>query len=212
MEPIVVWRRPAKRGAHSPLVVLLHGRGADENDLIDVADALPRRYAYASLRAPLRFEGGGYTWFENRGVARPEAQSLRRSIELVRSFIDGPDAAPHARDGTYLFGFSAGMVMAGALLLDDPARFTGGVLLSGAMPLDCGSPAVPQRLAGMPVFYGRGSFDDVIPAPLVEASAAYLRDASGAALTMREYPHAHSISNRELKDIDDWFNRLRSDG
>ena len=44
-EPIVVWRRPAKRGPATPLVVLLHGRGADEHDLIDLAGELPRSYA-----------------------------------------------------------------------------------------------------------------------------------------------------------------------
>jgi predicted esterase len=52
MEPIVVWRRPAKRGASTPLVVLLHGRGADENDLIDLANGLPRGFRSRRAYAP----------------------------------------------------------------------------------------------------------------------------------------------------------------
>ncbi|MBD5633862.1 MAG: hypothetical protein IAI49_05230 [Candidatus Eremiobacteraeota bacterium] len=204
MNPVVGWRRPAKAGPSTPLVVLLHGRGADEHDLIDVADRLPRTYAYASLRAPVATEGGGFTWFENRGVARPVASSLRDSVAAVRTWLDDPAIGCGVRT-CYLFGFSAGMMMAGALLLDDPARFAGGVLLSGALALEAAPEAMPERLSGLPIFYGRGSFDDVIPAPLVFQTETYLRERSGATLTLREYPHAHSISSRELDDVAGWF-------
>ncbi|MDQ2858309.1 MAG: phospholipase, partial [Candidatus Eremiobacteraeota bacterium] len=65
VEPVAVWRRAAKSGPRTPLVLLLHGRGADEYDLLDVADRLPRAFNYASVRAPVPVAGGGYTWFEN---------------------------------------------------------------------------------------------------------------------------------------------------
>jgi len=200
---IVVWSKPPKHGALTPLVLFLHGRGADEHDLIELADGLPNSFIYASLRAPVRAEGG-YTWFENRGVARPVAESLRESVALVRTWLDDP-ANDCATRPCYLFGFSAGMMMAGALLLHDPRRFAGAVLLSGAFAIDAAREPVNQRLSNLPLFYGRGSFDDVIPAHLVAATESYLRERSGAELTFREYPHAHSISNRELDDIADWF-------
>ena len=44
MEPTVVWRRPAKSGPRTPLVIFLHGRGADEHDLIDLAAELPKPF------------------------------------------------------------------------------------------------------------------------------------------------------------------------
>ncbi len=200
----VVWRRPAKAGTQTPLVVLLHGRGADENDLIDVADYLPRGFTYASVRAPVPVDGGGYTWFENRGVARPIPSSMQTSIDGLRAWLDDPGIGCSTRP-CYLFGFSAGMMMAGALLLDDPARFAGAVLLSGAIVLDGPSGAPPSRLAGIPIFYGRGSLDDVIPATLVAQTDAYLRERSGAALTFATYPIAHGISATELRDIATWF-------
>ncbi len=205
MEPIVVWRHPSKRGPLTPLVVLLHGRGADEHDLIDVADALPPAFAYASVRAPVALPIGGYTWFEDRGVARPVARSLRSSIAFVRGWLDGPQTAGYNRERTYLFGFSAGMMMGGALFLDDPGRFAGAVLLSGAFAFDADVPAAPQRLAGKPVFYGYGEFDDVIPRERVARTVGYLRSNSGAILVERGYPHGHAISDRELRDIRDWL-------
>ncbi len=201
---IVVWRRPPKTGALTPLVLFLHGRGADEHDLIDLADGLPSSFMFASPRAPVRTEGGGYTWFQNRGVARPVAESLRESVVRVRAWLDDP-ATDCATRPCYLFGFSAGMMMAGALLFDDPRRFAGAVLLSGAFALEAATEPVNDRLTSLPVFYGRGSLDDVIPAHLVAATENYLRARSGAELTFRAYPHAHSISNRELEDVADWF-------
>ena len=89
----VSWRVPLRRGPATPLVVFLHGRGADESDLLDCASALPREFAYASLRAPVELEDGGYTWFESRAVARPVASSLRASIASTRAWLDGTATA-----------------------------------------------------------------------------------------------------------------------
>jgi phospholipase/carboxylesterase len=178
---------------------LLHGRGADEHDLIGLSRTLPAQFAYVSPRAPVPVEGGGFTWFENRGPARPLARSVLASVREVRAWLDGPETASYARARTYLFGFSAGMMMAGALLLDAPERFAGAVLLSGALALDAGSPAEPQRLRGLPLFCGRGTLDEVI------RTDAYLSQRSGAALTFRSYDHGHSISPPEVRDIRAWF-------
>ncbi len=195
-----------KSGTATPLVVFLHGRGADEHDLIDLSKRLPRDYAYASVRAPVDTEGGGYTWFENRGVARPIAASIRESVDAFRAWLDDPGIGCSTRP-CYLFGFSAGMMMAGALVLDDPQRFAGAVLLSGALALDAGFDASPGRLAGLRIFYGHGSRDDVIPADLVARTEAYLREHSGATVTFAAYDHAHAISPREMEDIAAWFAR-----
>ena len=206
MEPTVVWRRPAKRGATTPLVVLLHGRGADEHDLIGLADELPRAFAYASLRAPYEFPGGfgGYCWFEDRGPGRPVPESLQSTVDLLRAWLDGPATAEYDRARTFVLGFSQGMMTAGALILADPQRFAGAVLLSGAFALDTGS-ATPDRLAGLPVFTGHGTFDSVIPPERVVQTMEYLRGRSGAALTERTYPIDHSISRSEIADINAWL-------
>ncbi len=99
------------------------------------------------------------------------------------------------------------MMMAGALLLDDPACFAGAALLSGAIALEAGS-ATPGRLANVPVFHGHGTLDTVIPHALVAETRAYLRVRSGATLTERSYAHAHTISARELADVASWLDAL----
>jgi phospholipase/carboxylesterase len=204
---IAVWRRPPRNDPHAPLVLVLHGRGADEHDLVPVIERLPPGAAYASLRAPVAVDGGGFTWFENRGIARPIAKSLCASADLLRGWLD--DVAPPASGRPcYLLGFSAGMMMAGTLLLSDPQRFAGAVLLSGALALDSGIAAEPGRLQDVPVFFARGSLDDVIPLELVRRTQVYLRERSGAALTVREYAHGHTIGVAEIRDIAAWLSEL----
>ncbi len=202
--PIALWRNPGRSTSGRPIVVFLHGRGADEYDLMSLADALPQALTYVSLRGLLDFDGSGYTWFESRGAAQPLAKSLRASIATVRHWLDR-FAAANETGPLFLLGFSAGMMMAGALILDDPARYAGAILLSGALPLDSGLAAGAERLQGLPVFYGRGTFDDVIPASLVRQTQTYLSTTSGAELTARDYEHAHSISKREIDDIARWL-------
>ena len=205
-EPVVRWRRAVKSGPRTPVVLLLHGRGADENDLFEIADRLPRAYDYASVRAPVPVEGGGYTWYENRGPAKPIASSLRTSLASFRAWLEAPSGL--GGRPCYVLGFSAGMMMAAALVLDAPTRFRGAVLLSGAIALDAlADIAVPGRLSDVPIFYGYGTADPFFPSfqTLGSASETYLRERSGAALTVKTYAIGHSISNREIEDVAAWF-------
>lgn len=200
----VIWRHPKKRHAQSPLVLLLHGRGADETDLIDIADRLPVRCAFASVRAPVALPEGGYTWFESRGVAQPISRSLCESVAAMRDWIEEVGTSNY-HGPVILLGFSAGMMMAGALLLEEPTLYAGAVLLSGALAFDTTIAVAPGRFTAVPIFYGSGMLDDVIPHDLVARTATYLREKSGATLTAREYPIAHTISNPELADIAAWL-------
>jgi phospholipase/carboxylesterase len=130
---------------------------------------------------------------------------LRASIDTLTGWLD--EAA-----GTrpcYLLGFSAGMMMAGALLLDSPQRFAGAVVLSGAFAFDCGIEAPDGRLAGLPILYGRGLTDNVIPAELATRTAMYLHERSGADVAERTYDHGHLISQREIRDIGTWLAERR---
>jgi phospholipase/carboxylesterase len=210
MSLIAQWREPmATSGGKPPLVVLFHGRGSNEHDLLSIADELPPQFAFAAPRGPIAVDFGGYTWFENRGLGRPLGESLRASVDLLQAWLDGPDASRFDADRTVLFGFSAGMLMASALLIERPERFHGAVLLSGTLPWDTGAiEATSGRFANLPIFYGRGEDDDVIPADLVARSVAYLENDSGAALTAHLYPTEHAIPAEELDDIRVWLRSL----
>jgi phospholipase/carboxylesterase len=204
--PIVRWRKAqASHAGRPPLLILLHGRGADEHDLFSLADGIDPRFAVASIRGPLTTDEGGFTWCESRSPGRYIAESLRASLSWVQSWLGSLSAGRPDSQDVYLLGFSAGMAMAGALVLDEPDRYAGAVLLSGTLPFDTDLPIANGRLAGVRVFYGHGSFDTVIPADLVSRTAKYLGENSGARLEARAYPIAHEISDAELRDVNLWL-------
>ena len=206
----VEWRRASGPGSkRPPLAVLFHGRGADEHSLLPLAAAFPARFAVAMPRGPIALDTGGFTWFENRGLGRPLGPSLRGSADAMHAWLDTLDPAAYDLGQLVAGGFSAGMLFAGALLLDRPARFSAGMLLSGTLPWEIGE-IVPSanRLAGKPVFHAHGDRDDVIPLDLVARTEAYLRDESGAELAQHRYPIAHEISAAEQGDLVAWLEAL----
>lgn len=203
--PTVAWHD--EDHADRPLVVLLHGRGADEQGIIGLADHLPDGPSYAAVRAPIA-EGGGFAWFANRGVGRPVAESLAATMAWFRTWLD--DVAPPGRP-VVLVGFSGGAAFAGGLLLNDPNRFAGAAILYGTLPFDAGVPATPRRLAGVPVFVAQGDLDTVIPRPLLDRTWDYIVDESAARPTVRRDPGGHQVTGPTVVELRSWTTEILSE-
>ncbi|GAA3401526.1 luciferase domain-containing protein [Pseudarthrobacter polychromogenes] len=184
-----------------PLVVLLHGRGSNEREIIGLAEHLPTGPAYAAVRAPIA-EGGGYAWFQNRGIGRPVEESLRETMAWFRSWLD---AAAAAGRPVVLVGFSGGAAFAGGLLLSDPQRFAGAAILYGTLPFDAGVPLSVARLAGVPVFVAQGERDRIIPADLLRRTWDYLLTDSAAPAYARRDPGGHGITGETLAELGGWI-------
>lgn len=197
--PVAVMSGSAEPEA--PLVVLLHGRGSDEQSIIGLADLLPQGPAYAAVRAPIA-EGGGYAWFANRGIGRPVAESLNATITWFRRWLD--NLAPPERP-VILVGFSGGGAAAGGLLLADPQRFAGVAILYGTLPFEAGLATSPDALAGAPVFVARGDADTVIPLELQQRTWAYLRGDSGALTTSHRDGGGHGLTQATLEALNTWL-------
>jgi phospholipase/carboxylesterase len=197
--PTVAWAAPDD--PDRPLVVLLHGRGADEAGIIRLADHLPDAPSYAAVRAPIA-EGGGYAWFANRGIGRPVAESLAQTMGWFRSWLD--DVAPPGRP-VLLVGFSGGAAFAGGLLLSEPHRLAGAAILYGTLPFEAGVPVTPARLAGTPVFVAQGDADTVIPRELLDRTWTYLLGESGAPTSARRDPGGHGITSATVAELGGWI-------
>ena len=200
---VVAWRGDSGDRT-TPLVVLLHGRGSDETDIVALADHLPAGATYAAVRAPIT-EGGGYAWFANRGIGRPVAESLTETMEWFRVWLD--DVAPAGRP-VVVVGFSGGAAFAGGLILDDPHRYAGAAILYGTLPFDAGVPTSSGRLAGLPVLVAHGDADVVIPRELLDRTWAYLEgDASSTTTAVRD-PGGHGLSAAVIGEVRQWLNGL----
>ena len=185
----------------APLVVLLHGRGSHEREILALAAHLPAGPAYAAVRAPIA-EGGGFAWFANRGIGRPVAESLRGTMDWFRGWL--AEFAPAGRP-VLLVGFSGGAAFAGGLLLDDPSRWSGAAILYGTLPFDAGVPVTPDHLVGTHVLVAQGDADTVIPRELLDRTWSYLLDESGADVTARRDPGGHGITVETLAELGAWI-------
>ncbi len=198
-EPVVAWQGPDD--PERPLVVLLHGRGADERGIIGLADHLPAGASYAAVRAPIA-EGGGFAWFANRGIGRPVTESLSETMAWFRTWLD--EVAPGGRP-VVLAGFSGGAAFAGGLLLSEPERYAGAAILYGTLPFDAGVPVPPARLAGVPVFVAQGEADTVIPRELLDRTWSYLTGESGAPAYARRDPGGHGLTTATVGELGGWI-------
>lgn len=185
----------------APLVVLLHGRGSNEREILSLAPHLPDTVACAAVRAPIA-EGAGFAWFANRGIGRPVAASLAAAMDWFRGWLDS--VAPVGRP-VILLGFSGGAAFAGGLVLADPARFAGAAILYGTLPFDAAVPVSAGRLAGVPVFVAQGDQDSVIPRELLDRTWAYLLTDSAAPTYARRDPGGHGITAQTVAELGGWI-------
>jgi len=197
--PVVAWR--GQQDGVRPLVVLLHGRGSNEADMVALADHLPDTFDYAAVRAPIA-EGGGYAWFANRGIGRPVPESLAHTMAWFRAWLDH---AALAGRPVVLVGFSGGAAFAGGLVLDDPHRYAGAAILYGTLPFDAGVPTTPDRLAGVPVLVVHGDADVVIPIELLERTWTYLHGDAGSVTTGVRAPGGHGLSMADVAAVSRWL-------
>lgn len=189
-------------GAH-PALVMLHGRGADEADLLDLAAVLDPRLFVISVRAPIPL-GPGYQWYEMLRVGAPETRSLEESVTLLQEFrATLPARFPIDPDQIFGLGFSQGALMTAALRLRDPGSWAGSIVLSGYLPAEV-QPSDVQNLTGAAFFVAHGIYDDVLPVAYARALRQRLGE-MGAAMTYHEYPMGHQIMMTEIEDLNRWL-------
>jgi phospholipase/carboxylesterase len=189
--PLVARRREAAGEAVGALV-LLHGRGADENDLFPLLDLLDpeRRLLGVTPGGPLHLPPGGRHWYALGGIPTPDPATFLATAPRLASFLD---ALPVPMERVVLGGFSQGTVMSWAMSLGpDRPRPAAIVAMSGFLPRVEGYPLDPSRLAGVPVAVAHGTLDPVIPAHF-GAEAAETLAAAGADVLRLESPVPHMV-------------------
>lgn len=205
----VLWSVPADERAGRPLLVVLHGYGADEHDLFSLAAHLPAEYVIAAVRAPLTppWPAPGYSWYpieglDGRDPARvtAAAESLNRWVDTAWIDASQSSAADAATPAIGLLGFSQGAAVALQALRLRPDVYAFAINLSG-YAAGGNLPGDAELAASRPpVFWGRGTHDEVIPAPLIAHTTIWLPE--HATLSGRVYPGlAHAVSADELDDV-----------
>jgi phospholipase/carboxylesterase len=199
-------RRPAV-GEPAGLLVLFHGRGADERDLLPVAGLLDpeQRLLVVSPRGPLALPPGGAHWYIVRQLGYPDPATFLPTFAAASAWLDAVvEETGLGWDRVALGGFSQGAVMTYALGLGAgrprPAAL---IALSGFMPVVPGfeldlTPPLPR------VAIGHGTHDPVIGVEWSRLARAQLKEA-GADVLYRESPMPHTIDPGFLDELHPWL-------
>ena len=195
-------------GPPHPLLIFLHGRGADEEDLLGLGPALDERLFLVSARAPFAFEYGGFTWYDITTSAVPDSVRFRESCDRLHQFIlDVRKGYPVDPARVFLFGFSMGCVMSFAMALTAPELVRGVSANSGYVPEGTHLALRWQELQSVEFFVTHGTADPVIPIAFARHSEELLK-ASNAKFTYREYTAGHELTDEGLRETAQWLTRL----
>jgi predicted esterase/catechol 2,3-dioxygenase-like lactoylglutathione lyase family enzyme len=187
--------------AGSTTLLLLHGTGGDEDDLVPLGRALLPGAGILSPRGKV-LEHGAARFFRRIREGVFDQEDLARRTEELAAFVEGA-ARSYALDraGIVAVGFSNGANIAASLLLRRPGLLRAAVLLSPTMPFE---PEPLPDLAGTSVFIGAGRADSITPAAQAERLATVLRDA-GADVVLHWEPGGHAITPSEVKSAQRWL-------
>jgi phospholipase/carboxylesterase len=206
--PLVHRERPAA-GEPEGLLVLHHGRGADEGDLLGLADVLDpeRRLHGATPRAPLTLPGWpGYHWYVVPRVGYPDPDTFQAAFTGLAEFHDALwDKTGLSPERTVLGGFSMGSVMSYALALAAERPAPAGILaFSGFIPVvDGWEPHLADRTATR-AFVAHGRRDPIIAVDFGRR-ARDLLEAGGLEVDYHESDAGHHIDPAQVPAAVEWL-------
>jgi phospholipase/carboxylesterase len=192
-------------GQGTDVLVLLHGRGSNEEDLLGLRPWMPDHVTVVTPRAPFPGApwgyGPGWAWYRYLEDDRMEPGTLDTSLAALDAFLEAlPDHLGFTPRRRILGGFSQGGTLSLAWALTRPGQAERVLNLSGFL---AGVPAVQGALSnakGLPVFWGHGRADPAIPFALAERGRKAL-DQAGAALELFDHPSGHTITPDEVTAI-----------
>lgn len=185
----------------STTLLLLHGTGGDEDNLVSLGRTLLPGAALLSPRGKVN-EGGALRFFRRIREGVFDQKDLALRTEELAQFVEAATET-YGLDpsGIVAVGFSNGANIAGSLLLRRPGLIRRAVLLSPMIPFE---PEPLPDLTGTSVFIGAGRADTMVPAAQTELLAELLRE-SGVDVTIQWEAGGHAIAPGEIKAAQEWL-------
>jgi len=182
-------------------MLLLHGTGGDENDLVELGRALAPGASLLSPRGRV-LERGMPRFFRRLAEGVFDLEDLRRrTAELAQFVREAADVYRFGGARIVAVGYSNGANIAAALLLLEPGVLAGAVLFHAMVPI---VPQVVPDLSSTPVFLSGGRSDAMIPPRETERLAELLQGA-GARLAVSWQPGGHSLTSDEVQAAREWL-------
>ncbi len=192
---------PAEDSSSSETLVVLHGTGGDENDLIGVGQAIAPGAAIVSPRGNV-LEKGAPRFFKRLAEGVFDPKEVRSRAEELARFIRGA-VVTYRLDPTRVFalGYSNGANIASTVMLVEPGILQGAVLFR---PMLVYEPSEKSDLAGSAVFISAGRIDSIVPVASVERLAE-LFESAHAEVTLKWQLAGHNLVPSEVREAAEWL-------
>jgi phospholipase/carboxylesterase len=182
-------------------LLLLHGTGGDENDLLPLGRMLYEQAALLSPRGKV-LENGAPRFFRRLAEGVFDHEDLLNRTHELAGFVEAA-TSEYGLDpgGIFAVGFSNGANIAASLLLLHPGLLAGAVLLRAMAPFE---PEITPDLSETPVYLAAGRSDHLVPPENTEHLAGLLREA-GAKVDLDWQPGGHGIGRAEIEAAHNWL-------
>ncbi|SHE34183.1 phospholipase/carboxylesterase [Seinonella peptonophila] len=190
------------KGSSPHTIILLHGTGGDENDLLSIGSILNPNSTLLGIRGNV-LENGMSRYFKRVAEGIFDEQDLVFRTKELKEFIDvAIEKYQLDRQKIVIVGYSNGANIAASMIFHYGAIFQGAILYHPMVPIR--GKMIPQ-LAGMPVLIGAGKNDPICSITETEELAKLLKEA-GAELTVHWENHGHQLSEPEVHFSIKWYN------
>jgi len=197
---------PAEDSASGETLLVLHGTGGDENDLIGIGQAVAPRASILSPRGNV-LENGAPRFFRRISEGVFDPKEVRSRAEELARFIRAASITYRLDAGRmFALGYSNGANIASTVMLVEPGILQGSVLLR---PMLVYEPSESTDLSGSAVFISAGRMDPIVPTTSVDRLAA-LFESVHADVTLKWQLAGHSLVPSEVREAADWLNLQRT--
>lgn len=197
---------PAEEPASGDALIVLHGTGGDENDLIGIGQAVAPGAAILSPRGNV-LENGAPRFFKRLAEGVFDPKEVRSRGKELASFIRAA-ITRYSLDATriYALGYSNGANIASTVMFIEPDLLQGAIMFR---PMLVFEPEGKNDLSGSRVFISAGRMDPIVPASSVERLVE-LFEASHAEVTMKWQLAGHNLAPSEVREAAEWLALQRS--
>lgn len=197
---------PAEEPASGDTLIVLHGTGGDENDLIGIGQAVAPGAAILSPRGNV-LENGAPRFFKRLAEGVFDPKEVRSRGKELASFIRAA-ITRYSLDATriYALGYSNGANIASTVMFIEPDLLQGAIMFR---PMLVFEPEGKNDLSGSRVFISAGRMDPIVPASSVERLVE-LFEASHAEVTLKWQLAGHNLAPSEVREAAEWFALQRS--